>query len=76
MICVKPIHTFERAGSKVSFDTKTFTCVYVNFSSIGITIKPILGENYTLYAILLAEEAYHNKVKHVCHTYYVANIWC
>ena len=43
----EPIHSFERAGSKVSFDTKTFTCVYVNFRSIDITIKPILGENYT-----------------------------
>ena len=43
----EPLHTFERPGSKVSFDTKTFTCVYVNFRSIGITIKPILGKNYT-----------------------------
>ena len=43
----EPIHTLERAGSKVLFDTKTFTCVYVNFCSIGIRSKPILGENYT-----------------------------
>ena len=27
VIYVKPIHTFEREGSKVSFGNKTFTCV-------------------------------------------------
>ena len=43
----EPIHTLERAGSKVLFDTKTFTCVYVNLCSIGIRIKPILGKNYS-----------------------------
>ena len=47
----EPIHTLERAGSKVLFDGKTFTFVYVNFSSIGITITPILGENYIIYSI-------------------------
>ena len=47
VIYVKPIHTFEREGSKVSFDIKTFTCVYANFCSISITINPILCENYT-----------------------------
>ena len=46
-IYTKPIHSFGRGGSTELFDTKTFTCVYVNFCSIGITIKPILGENYT-----------------------------
>ena len=32
---------------KILFDTKTFTCVYVNFCSISITVNPILCENYT-----------------------------
>ena len=44
VIFVKPFHTFEREGSKVSFGNKTFTCVYVNFCSIAITINPILCE--------------------------------
>ena len=43
----EPIHSFERLGSKVSFGNKTFTCVYVNFCSIAITINPILCKNYT-----------------------------
>ena len=46
-IYVEPLYTFERGGSEVSFDTKTFKCVYVNFCSISITINPILCENYT-----------------------------
>ena len=46
-IYAKPLYTFERGGSEVSFDTKTFRCVYVNFCSIGITIQSILCENYT-----------------------------
>ena len=46
-IYAEPVHAFERGGSEVSFDTKTFTCVYVNFCSFSITIKPILCENYT-----------------------------
>ena len=46
-IYAEPLYTFERGGSEVSFDTKTFTCVYVNFCSFSITIKPILCENYT-----------------------------
>ena len=49
VIYAKPTHTFERDASKVSFDNKTFTCVYANFCSIVITIKPILGENYIYY---------------------------
>ena len=47
VIYAKPIHTFEREGSKVSFDNKTFTCVYANFCSISITINPILCENWS-----------------------------
>ena len=46
-IYAEPLYTFERGGSEVSFDTKTFKCVYVNFCSIGIIIQPILCENYT-----------------------------
>ena len=46
-IYAKPLYTLERGGSEVSFDTKTFKCVYVNFCSISITINPILCENYT-----------------------------
>ena len=46
-IYAEPVHAFERGGSEVSFDTKTFTFVYVNFCSISITINPILCENYT-----------------------------
>ena len=46
-IYAEPVHAFERGGSEVSFDTKTFTCVYVNFCSFSITIKPILCEHYT-----------------------------
>ena len=45
---VEPIQIIERAGSKVLFDTKTFTCDFVNFCSIGITIQPILCENYII----------------------------
>ena len=47
LIYAEPIHLFERWGSQVLFSTKTFTCVYVNFCSISITINPILCENYT-----------------------------
>ena len=46
-IYAEPLYTFERGGSEVSFDTKTFKCVYVNFCSIGIINQPILCENYT-----------------------------
>ena len=46
-IYAEPVHAFERGGSEVSFDTKTFTFVCVNFCSISITINPILCENYT-----------------------------
>ena len=46
-IYAEPLYTFERGGSEVSFDTKTFKCVYVNFCSFGIIIQPILCENYT-----------------------------
>ena len=28
-IYAEPLYTFERGGSEVSFDTKTFRCVYV-----------------------------------------------
>ena len=40
-IYAKPLYTFERGGSEVLFDTKTFKCVYVNFCSIGILISKI-----------------------------------
>ena len=46
-VYAEPLYTFERGGSEVSFDTKTFKCVYVNFCSIGIINQPILCENYT-----------------------------
>ena len=46
-IYAEPVHAFERGGSEVLFDTKTFKCVYVNFCSIGIITQPILCENYT-----------------------------
>ena len=39
-IYAEPIHAFERGGSEVSFDNKTFTCVYVNFVQLAIQNNP------------------------------------
>ena len=46
------IHSFERWGSKVLFRNQTFTCEYVNFCSITITINPILCKNYSFTKVL------------------------
>ena len=35
-ICAEPLYTFERGGSEVSFDTKTFKCVYVFFVQLAL----------------------------------------
>ena len=60
-IYAEPIYAFERGGSEVQFDTKTFTCVYVNFCSIGIIIQPILCENYEVSSIKIEVFLKNNK---------------